>query len=123
MSDSDARRAGPGLNSRSANFGSGAATVVSRHPGLSYLHRILTPELTSFLNSTPTLTLFLPVDDAWAALPPLERLWLESEFAADDIARIVNMHTVLLEGEVKWSKSLREAVNRALSHLHIYPFD
>ncbi|RPD82067.1 FAS1 domain-containing protein [Lentinus tigrinus ALCF2SS1-7] len=94
------------------------ATVVSRHPGLSYLHKILTPELTSFLNNTPTLTLFLPVDDAWAALPPLERLWLESEFAADDLARILDMHTVLVEGEVKWSDSLRKPVNLTTLHGH-----
>ncbi|TFK83664.1 FAS1 domain-containing protein [Polyporus arcularius HHB13444] len=88
------------------------ATVVSRHPRLSYLHKILTPELTIFLNNTPTLTLFLPIDDAWEALPPLERLWLESEFAADDLTRILNMHTVLLdEREVKWSDSMRKPVN------------
>ncbi|TBU62070.1 FAS1 domain-containing protein [Dichomitus squalens] len=87
------------------------ATVISRHPGLTYFHKILTPELTNFLNHTPTLTLFLPVDDAWNALDPLERLYLESEFASDDLTRILNMHAVLLEDRtVKWSDSFESQV-------------
>lgn len=89
------------------------ATVIGRHPHLSYFHKILTPELHNFLNSTPTLTLFLPVDEAWAALPDLERLYLESEFAADDLMRIFNMHAVLLDEKVvKWSDSFEKPVKR-----------
>ena len=76
------------------------------------MHKILTPELRTFLNSTPTLSLFLPVDDAWSALPELERLYLESEFASDDMERILNMHTIVLEDkEVKWSNSFRNPTN------------
>lgn len=88
------------------------ATVISRREELSYFHKILTPQLLHFLNSTSTLTLFLPVNDAWEALHPLERLYLESEFAADDLKRILEMHAVLLEEqEVKWSDSFEKAVN------------
>ena len=70
------------------------------------------------MNSTPTLTVFLPVDDAWEALPPYERLYLESEFATDDLKRILNMHSVLLEEkEVKWSDSFEKPLNRTCSQL------
>jgi solute carrier family 25 carnitine/acylcarnitine transporter 20/29 len=50
------------------------------------------------------------VDAAWNALDPLERLYLESEFAADDLIRIVNMHAVIDKG-VKWSDSFSPAIN------------
>ncbi|KAI8981247.1 FAS1 domain-containing protein [Trametes punicea] len=83
------------------------ATVISRHPQLSYFSRVLTPDLAKFLNSTSTLTLFLPVDDAWEALPHYERLYLESEFAQEDLTRILNMHAVLLP-KVKWSESFSD---------------
>lgn len=95
------------------------ATVISRRPELSYFHKILTPSLARFLNSTSTLTLFLPIDDAWQALPPLERLYLESEFAADDLTRILNMHAVALEEkEVKWSDAFERPVNRTSPFSH-----
>jgi solute carrier family 25 carnitine/acylcarnitine transporter 20/29 len=63
------------------------------------------------LNSTTELTLFLPVDSAWATLDPLERLYLESEFATDDLIRILNMHAVVEKG-VQWSDSFAPATNR-----------
>jgi solute carrier family 25 carnitine/acylcarnitine transporter 20/29 len=44
----------------------------------------------------------MPVDSAWEALDPIERLYLESEFAADDLLRILNMHAVV-EKSVRWS--------------------
>jgi solute carrier family 25 carnitine/acylcarnitine transporter 20/29 len=50
------------------------------------------------------LTLFLPVDDAFASLHELERLYLESEFATADLTRIVNAHAVV-EETVKWSET------------------
>ena len=96
------------------------ATVISRRPELSYFRKLLTPELTKFLNSTSTLTLFLPVDNAWSALSPLDRLYLESEFGADDLRHILNMHAVLLEEkQVKWSDSFKEPVNSALFYLSL----
>jgi solute carrier family 25 (mitochondrial carnitine/acylcarnitine transporter), member 20/29 len=64
------------------------------HPSLSYLRDVLTPELVEFLNSTTEMTLFLPVNEAWEALPHYERLYLESKYATDDLTRIVNMHAV-----------------------------
>ncbi len=77
---------------------------------VSYFHNILTPEITRTLNSTEALTLFLPVNGAWDALHPLERLYLESEYATDDLNRILNMHAVA-EEEVKWSELFDPAVN------------
>lgn len=53
----------------------------------------------------------MPEDSAWDALPPIERLYLESEFASDDLYRIFNMHAVSLDS-VKWSESFEPAVNR-----------
>lgn len=90
-----------------------AATVISRHPKLSYFSKILTPELVKFLNSTPTLTVFLPEDNAWQALPTWERVYLESDFASDDLTQILNMHAVMIPNEVKWSDNFTDqAVNR-----------
>lgn len=86
------------------------ATVVSQHPSLSYFTKILTPEIASYLNSTSELTLFLPVDSAWEALHPIERLYLESEFATDDLYRILEMHAVVEKG-VNWSDNFQPAVN------------
>ncbi|KAK0245654.1 carnitine acyl carnitine carrier [Armillaria nabsnona] len=86
------------------------ATVVSKLTSVSYFHNILTPEITRTLNSTEALTLFLPVNGAWDALHPLERLYLESEYATDDLNRILNMHAVA-EEEVKWSEHFDPAVN------------
>ncbi|KAI0673554.1 FAS1 domain-containing protein [Trametes maxima] len=92
------------------------ATVISRHPHLSYFSKILTQELAKFLNSTSALTLFLPIDDAWQALPHYERLYLESEFAADDLTRILNMHTVI-PNKVEWSDSFtKKALNLTTIH-------
>ncbi|KAI0830735.1 hypothetical protein BC628DRAFT_1313124 [Trametes gibbosa] len=102
------------------------ATVISRHPKLSYFSKILTPELTAFLNSTSTLTVFLPEDDAWQAMQPWERLYLESGFASDDLLQILNLHTVI-PNEVKWSDSFTDqAVNFTTIHgrkLEIVPVE
>ncbi|GJE87640.1 Fasciclin domain-containing protein [Phanerochaete sordida] len=88
------------------------ATVVLHHPSLSYLRNILTPELVELLNSTSEMTLFLPVDKAWEALPPYERLYLESKFATDDLTRIVNMHaTEKTAKQVYYSESFSSSPN------------
>jgi len=86
------------------------ATVVSQQPSVSYFNKVLTAEISELLNTTTELTLFLPVDSAWAALDPLERLYLESEFATDDLTRILNMHAVVEKG-VRWSDSFVPATN------------
>jgi Fasciclin domain len=62
------------------------------------------------LNETAELTLFVPVDSAWNALHPIEKLYLESGFAADDLIRIFEMHAVVQHG-VKWSDSFNPAIN------------
>ena len=90
----------------------------------------MTPEITVLLNNTDELTVFLPRDDAWDSLDKLERLYLESEYATDDLLRcevvrhgwnglaangayrILNMHAVVQDG-VKWSDSFEPATNRA----------
>ncbi|KAJ6621583.1 hypothetical protein B0H10DRAFT_2162956 [Mycena sp. CBHHK59/15] len=82
--------------------------LISQHSSVSYFHKVLTPEIRALLNGTSELTLFLPVNDAWEALPDLERLYLESEFATDDLNRILNAHAVV-EKKVKWSDSFDPA--------------
>lgn len=84
---------------------------MSEQSSVSYFHNILSPETTRVLNSTTELTIFLPIDSAWDALDPLERLYLESEFASDDLDRILNMHAVVDKG-VTWSESFNPAINR-----------
>ncbi|KAF8078771.1 hypothetical protein FPV67DRAFT_1558000 [Lyophyllum atratum] len=86
------------------------AHLVSQQPSVSYFHKVLTPEITKVLTSTSELTLFLPVDDAWEALDPYERLYLESEYATDDLHRILNMHAVVEDG-VRYSDSFGKATN------------
>ncbi|PCH33751.1 FAS1 domain-containing protein [Wolfiporia cocos MD-104 SS10] len=86
------------------------ATVVSRHPSLSYLSNVLTPEMIQFLNTSSALTLFLPVDKAWEALPYYERLYLQSKFATDDLTRIVHMHAVS-QKHVKYSDAFAAPLN------------
>lgn len=75
---------------------------------LSYFQKVLTPEIERFLNSTSELTLFMPLDSAWESLDPLERLYLESDFAADDLRRILDMHVVSEPG-VRWSDSFQSS--------------
>lgn len=87
-----------------------SADVVSTRPSTSYFHRILTPAAITRLNETAELTIFVPVDSAWNALHPVEKLYLESEFAADDVLRILEMHAVVRNG-VKWSESFNPAIN------------
>ncbi|KAH7928502.1 hypothetical protein BV22DRAFT_1126480 [Leucogyrophana mollusca] len=84
--------------------------VVANQPSVSYFHKILTPEIQKVLNTTSELTLFMPVDDAWKALDKLERRYLESEFATDDLKRILDMHAVIAK-DVKWSGSFQSGVN------------
>lgn len=86
-------------------------TVAGNLESLSYFQKVLHPDIEQFLKSTPGLTLFMPLDSAWASLDPLERLYLESNFAADDLRRIVDMHVVSEPG-VKWSDSFQSSTKR-----------
>ena len=88
-----------------------SASIVSQEPTLSYFNRILTPDVESILNSTEQLTLFLPIDEAWGALEDIERKYLESRFATDDILRILNVHAIASEG-VHWSDEFQQSLNR-----------
>lgn len=78
--------------------------VLSHEPSLSYFQKVLTPSMLNVINSTSELTLFIPVDSAWEALDPIERVYLESQFAADDLQRVLNMHAVI-EKSVRWSNT------------------
>ena len=91
-----------------------SATVALQQPSLSYFKKIITPDIISFLNSTSELTIFLPVDTAWSVLTDIERKYLESKFATDDIQQILNMHAVVTKG-VHWSDSFKPASNRKLN--------
>jgi len=71
----------------------------------------MNPEVKHRLNSSSQLTVFLPVDTAWSKLDPVERLYLESKFATDDLHRILDMHTVTEHG-VFWSDSFESDLNR-----------
>lgn len=84
---------------------------MSAQQSLSYFRRIITPEVINFINTTSELTLFLPVDKAWDEINPYEKIYLESEFASDDLKRIFNMHAVAKKG-VKWSDSFVPGLNR-----------
>jgi solute carrier family 25 carnitine/acylcarnitine transporter 20/29 len=87
-----------------------SATVISQYSSISYFRKIMSPDIVSRLNSTSELTLFLPVDDAWNQLHPIERLYLESEFAEDDLTRILDMHAVV-DDHVTWSDAFGPALN------------
>ncbi|KAG6818062.1 hypothetical protein H0H87_009217 [Tephrocybe sp. NHM501043] len=89
---------------------SNLAQVVSQQSSASYFHKVLTPTITKLLNSTPELTLFLPVDAAWNALDPYERLYLESEYSTDDLNRILDLHAVVEKG-VRYSNTFGKATN------------
>ncbi|KAG6841954.1 hypothetical protein C0991_005134 [Blastosporella zonata] len=86
------------------------AQVVSQQISVSYFHKVLTPAITKLLNSTSELTLFLPVDAAWDALEPYERLYLESGYATDDLNRILNLHAVVEKG-VRYSDTFEKVTN------------
>ncbi|KDR85352.1 hypothetical protein GALMADRAFT_234173 [Galerina marginata CBS 339.88] len=88
----------------------GLAAVVSQRSSISYFQKIITPDILERLNLTSKLTLFLPVDDAWNALHPIERLYLESEFSSEDLTRILDMHAVV-NNNVTWSDSFGPALN------------
>lgn len=88
-----------------------SATIASQHTSLSYFHKILSHDIIERLNTTSNLTLFLPVNEAWDALDPYERLYLESEFAADDLIRILDIHSVVRDS-VAWSDSFTPTLNR-----------
>lgn len=70
----------------------------------------MTPEIMDRLNSSSQLTLFFPVDEAWKKLDPIERLYLESKFATDDLHRILDMHAVIKNGVI-WSDSFDAGLN------------
>ncbi|PPQ67086.1 hypothetical protein CVT25_005687 [Psilocybe cyanescens] len=84
------------------------ATVISQHPSISYFQKISTAEILGRLNATSEMTLFLPLNEAWNELHPIERLYLESEFASEDLNRILDMHAVI-DDHVSWSESFESS--------------
>lgn len=92
----------------------GSATIIANYPSLSYFGRIKNGEVDKELKDLSELTVFLPVDSAWDSLHPIERLYLESEFATDDLLKILHGHAVG-ESKVFWSESFESGVNRKFS--------
>lgn len=76
-----------------------------------YFERILTPHMSALLNGTDNMTVFLPVEQAWLKLHALERLYLESPFATDDLACIMSMHAAVGD-KVTYSEQFETGVNR-----------
>ncbi|KAH7334347.1 hypothetical protein B0J17DRAFT_708703 [Rhizoctonia solani] len=68
------------------------AHVVKHHPNLKTLSRYITPAIERTLTNTPHLTLFVPDDKAWDALKPMEKLWLDSGYAEQDLMDIFARH-------------------------------
>ncbi|PPQ62991.1 hypothetical protein CVT24_006097 [Panaeolus cyanescens] len=91
------------------------ATLVSQHERLAYFRKIMPPALLESINSSSAMTLFLPVDEAWQQLHPIERLYLESEFSANDVHRILDMHA-LLDNRVLWTDALSPGSNLTTLH-------
>lgn len=81
---------------------------------MSYFSRIKNTEVDRELEKLSGLTVFLPVDSAWDSLNQIERLYLESEFATDDLLEILHGHAVG-ESDVFWSESFDPGVNREFS--------
>lgn len=73
----------------------------------------MTTQLLQYLNTTAETTLFIPTDEAWDELNPIERLYLESEFASDDVKKILEMHSVI-EDRVTWSGSFKSGLEREI---------
>ncbi|KAI0316613.1 FAS1 domain-containing protein [Amylostereum chailletii] len=91
------------------------AHVVAHQSSISYFQRIVSPDVADRLANSSELTLFVPVDSAFDALPDYERLYLESEFAADDLQLIYEMHAVA-QKQVYWSESFNPGVNLTTIH-------
>lgn len=77
----------------------------------------MTTELLQYLNATSETTLFVPTDAAWDALHPIERMYLESEFASNDLRKILDMHSVI-EKHVTWSDSFKSGLNCKIGNLN-----
>lgn len=95
-----------------------SAAVIPKYSSLSYFNRIKNNEIDRELDDLSGLTLFLPIDSAWDSLHPIERLYLESEFATDDLLKILHGHAVEA-GNVVWSESFDPGVKRKFSHFTI----
>ena len=92
----------------------GSAHVVSQHKSLSYFNRLLPSAIKNTLANSTEITLFLPQDSAWGTLHPVERLYLESEFADDDIQRILNMHS-MANNSIGWSDTFKNSTKCELT--------
>jgi solute carrier family 25 (mitochondrial carnitine/acylcarnitine transporter), member 20/29 len=91
-----------------------SAATIPEYSSLSYFSRIKNTEVDRELDDLSGLTVFLPIDSAWDSLHPIERLYLESEFATDDLLKILHGHAVG-ESDVFWSESFDPGVNRKFS--------
>jgi solute carrier family 25 carnitine/acylcarnitine transporter 20/29 len=95
-----------------------SGSIIAKQDSLSYFNRIMTDHLANLLNDTNATTLFLPVDSAWESLHPVEKLYLESEFASDDLQKIFTLHAVTNKG-VTWLDSLEDELKRKSLYIHV----
>ncbi|KDQ12075.1 hypothetical protein BOTBODRAFT_67731 [Botryobasidium botryosum FD-172 SS1] len=83
------------------------ATVIWAHSKLQRFVGMITEKGRKRLAGEEHLTMFFPVDEAWDELDPLEKMYLESGFADEELLRLVGMHTSEsgpdAKGGVGWS--------------------
>lgn len=89
------------------------AQVIWEHASAKYFHKVLPASLRNYLANTTAVTVFLPQDSAWDELGRIERVYLESSFAEDDMRMIIDMHSVVQKG-VHWSDTFKNDTKREL---------
>lgn len=87
-----------------------SASVVSNETSMDFVKSILKPAALDVLLNWSGITLFLPVDSAWAEFNDVERAYLESEYSSKDVLDIFYMHLVAGE-DVFWSDSFETPMN------------
>ncbi|KAF8578738.1 FAS1 domain-containing protein [Ramaria rubella] len=89
--------------------------IISQHASLSYFRKILPSKLEKLLDNSSALTLFLPQDSAWNELHDVEKLYLESKFADDDVQLILDAHSVA-KCDVQWSDTFKDSKELTTVH-------
>ncbi|EIW66906.1 hypothetical protein TREMEDRAFT_34308, partial [Tremella mesenterica DSM 1558] len=88
--------------------------IIRTRPELSYLSRLLPPDLPAplpdSLHNTPHLTVFAPSNDAFSStLDNLEKGYLESDFGAEGVGRVVAGGVILeVKNGVGWADTWDE---------------
>lgn len=88
------------------------AQIIKTHPLLKEITKLYSEDqLQQYAASQANLTLFAPVDKAWQSdLDDLERQWLRSGFATDDMRELWEKH-VVQQSRIGYTNELRKAGN------------